>query len=430
MTTRNAHIKGASQTKETDPTEAETQTDPIDDMTREDGTSSPQQFINIETSVLTALIEKIEQMSNDITELKNTNKKPEQAPKTHINLFETRSTETQRPTTSFAMGLVPNTDTTEHDKNEPTPDITSDFIHFAKPQMQQPNYKMYSRFLPSKISPRFVEQSMDQLESWLSINGIHDDTEKFWLLKLSLEPETYQMVSAHINNPPHANKFVALKSAILKTHTDSETKRIKSLLNDMALGDRRPTQLLAEMSNLYRGPRDRIFSEIFISRLPSTVRGILMGMQSNGTDMPLETMAQWADSIMEQIDTKNTINHITQTEQPRILEEAIYTLNDTINGLKQQENRLNNQNYYQPPAQPRGRPQYQKQNQRPQPQTPIRHNNPETQTTENSQEKNTRILTERRRDFSIERHDTCFYHRAYGRDSHTCRPPCRFLTKN
>lgn len=29
-----------------------------------------------------------------------------------------------------------------------------------------------------------------------------------------------------------------------------------------------------------------------------------MGMQSNGTEMPLETMAQWADSIMEQIDTK------------------------------------------------------------------------------------------------------------------------------
>lgn len=98
-------------------------------------------------------------MSNDIIELKNTTKKTEKSPK--ANLFEAKGAETQRPDTSYAVGLVPRQETDETNKPELSPGITSDYIHFARPQIQQPNYKMYSRFLPSKISPRFAEQSMD-----------------------------------------------------------------------------------------------------------------------------------------------------------------------------------------------------------------------------------------------------------------------------
>lgn len=170
--------------------------------------------------------------------------------------------------------------------------------------------KFLNKFLPGKISPKFVETSVDQLESWLTINNITDDDEKFAILKLSMEPETYFQVGAIIQNPPPTNKFAALKNHIIKTFTQSEASRIKSLLNTIELKNRRPSQLLAEMSALYKGPKYRIFVELFVSRLPSTVRGILMGMQSpnTGIEAPIETLAQWADVITEQLDKGDRFN--------------------------------------------------------------------------------------------------------------------------
>jgi hypothetical protein len=214
------------------------------------------------------------------------------------------------------------------------PDFTSDIIANARPTFQEPNYRVYSKFLPSKISPRFVEQSIDQLEGWFEMNQIRSENEKFWLLKMSLEPETYQQVTGFIHNPPESGKYQALKKAIIKTHTDSETKRIKSLLNDMVLGERRPTQLLAEMSNLYRGPRDRIFAEIFVSRLPPTVRGILSGMQTNAPETSLETLAQWADAIMEQTESTKTITQINEVEKTERIERALSQLANRVDRIQ------------------------------------------------------------------------------------------------
>lgn len=194
---------------------------------------------------------------------------------------------------------------------------------------------MFSKFVPSKISQKFVAQSIDQLESWFTINNIVNDNEKYLILKLSIEPETYQQVASVINAPPNGNKYESLKQAIIKTFTDSETKRIKSLLNDISLGDRRPSQLLSEMCSLYNGPRDKIFAELFISRLPSTVRAILISMQNSNpiSEPPLETIAQWADSIIDQFDAKNTINNISAPESTVQLKEAITSLTEKINVL-------------------------------------------------------------------------------------------------
>lgn len=57
----------------------------------------------------------------------------------------------------------------------------------------------------------------------------------------------------------------------MKAFTETKAARIKALLGGIQLGNRRPTQLLSEMSNLYEGPKDKLFHYLFISRLPSTV---------------------------------------------------------------------------------------------------------------------------------------------------------------
>lgn len=181
---------------------------------------------------------------------------------------------------------------------------------------------LFSKFTPTRINSKYTEQSIDQLESWLEINGIKNDKQKFEVLKISIEPEIYREVSGIIKNSPAGEQYTTLKAAIIKTYTDSEYTRIKALLSGITLGDRRPSQLLSQMSNLYTGPKDRIFKELFYSRLPSTVRAIVSSMINKAsTEPPIETIAQWADEINEQIkeprieaifDNKNN-NSLTET---------------------------------------------------------------------------------------------------------------------
>lgn len=88
------------------------------------------------------------------------------------------------------------------------------------------------------------------------------------------------------------------------------------------------------MSDLYRGPRDRIFAEIFVSRLPSTVRGILSRMQTNSPNTDLKTLTQWADAIMEQTESTRTIQQITAMDKTERMEEAINQLSNRVDKLQ------------------------------------------------------------------------------------------------
>lgn len=200
-------------------------------------TAPPLEFADDNPSIiLSTLINRIDQLATEIRDIKKQN-----------STISVDQATTQEPETAAEniLGTTPD--------NNMAPITT-----------------MFSRFMPSKISQKFVEQSLDQLESWFTINTIFNDNERYLVLKLCIEPETYQQVASTINAPPNGDKYNSLKQAIIKTFTDSEAKRIKSLLNDITLGDRRPSALLSEMCSLYNGPRDKIFTELFISRLSST----------------------------------------------------------------------------------------------------------------------------------------------------------------
>lgn len=172
---------------------------------------------------------------------------------------------------------------------------------------------LFTKFTPGKITPKFVEESLEQFESWLKMTKIENDDERFHLLKMLIEPETYQQVGNIITSPPDTGKYNTLRDAIIKAFTESEAQRLKSLLGGIQLGSRRPTHLLAEMSNLYKGPKDKLFNELFMSRLPATVRAILVSMERNqppGPPPTINMIAQWADAIIEQTENQANLNQI------------------------------------------------------------------------------------------------------------------------
>lgn len=189
---------------------------------------------------------------------------------------------------------------------------------------------LYGKFSPPKVSPRFAEQSIDQLESWLDINQIFKDRERFLLLKMSIEPETYRQVSTALTNKHPGKEYETLKHAIIQANTDSEAKQIQNLLSGLKLGDRRPSQLLAEMCGLYKGPKDKIFEELFLSRLPGNVRGILVSMRNDDSSPNIETIAKWADSIIEQLNVPPMISAISDNSAIAALQAKMDNMMNTF----------------------------------------------------------------------------------------------------
>jgi hypothetical protein len=190
---------------------------------------------------------------------------------------------------------------------------------------------LYSKFTPAKITPKYAEISLAQLESWMDINNITEDHERFLLLKMNIEPETYRAVATALATPHPGREYENLKMAILKAFTISEAKQIQSLLSGLQLGDRRPTQLLSEMCNLYKGPKDKIFEELFLSRLPATVRGILVSMKNkDDSQKNIETIAQWADAIMEQTGGPPSVSTIALPPDASALQNTLNMMNDNI----------------------------------------------------------------------------------------------------
>lgn len=115
-----------------------------------------------------------------------------------------------------------------------------------------------------------------QIESQFMIAGLSSDTTKFHAVVAALEPKVLNCVRDIVIKPPTNNAYEALKTRVLNFYEQSESSKLKLLLNDLQLGDRRPSQLLCEMEALNNGKLNRdALKALWMQRLPSNVQQIL-----------------------------------------------------------------------------------------------------------------------------------------------------------
>ncbi|XP_075148041.1 uncharacterized protein LOC142222011 [Haematobia irritans] len=105
--------------------------------------------------------------------------------------------------------------------------------------------------------PRFWRQNprlwFRQLESQFITSGITADETKFHTLVGSIESNILNHVSHIVENPPEENKYRTLKDALLNEFVESEEKRLRPLLENVSIGDNKPSVLLKEMRELSCG---------------------------------------------------------------------------------------------------------------------------------------------------------------------------------
>ncbi|GBN99473.1 hypothetical protein AVEN_76439-1 [Araneus ventricosus] len=64
------------------------------------------------------------------------------------------------------------------------------------------------------------------------------------------QTEILSQVSDIITSPPNNDMYKTLKERLINIFSDSEERRLKKLLQDVELGDKRPSMLLRQMQDL------------------------------------------------------------------------------------------------------------------------------------------------------------------------------------
>lgn len=139
-----------------------------------------------------------------------------------------------------------------------------------------------------------------QLEAQFENSRITVDRTMYNAAVMSIDSSVLSQVSDIVLNPPNENKYLTLKNRLLERYTDSDTARLKKLLTEMTLGDKKPSHLLREMrenagSNVAgRGLGEDALKSLWLQRLSTQCQAIL-----STSNESLENIATMADKIYE-----------------------------------------------------------------------------------------------------------------------------------
>ena len=152
---------------------------------------------------------------------------------------------------------------------------------------------------------------------------VPDDTKYFYVLS-ALDQSTASRLNDFISNPPHEDKYEALRDRLVKTFDLSEPERASLLLHFRSLGDTRPSALMDEMLALLGGhPPCFLFRQLFLERPPEDMRTQLI-------DADIEDcrqLARRADRIWAARQITSYANNV-QTETSPALEHVTPAASD------------------------------------------------------------------------------------------------------
>ena len=148
--------------------------------------------------------------------------------------------------------------------------------------------------------PKDPDTWFAQVEAQFATRGISAEKTKFDHLVASLSPDAATEVRDLILAPPAYGPYTQLKGALIKRFAGSNQEKLQRLLNDLELGDSKPSQLFRRMRQLWCGTGgnadNAILRELFLQRLPNKVRMILA---PSAASVSLDALAKMADQIME-----------------------------------------------------------------------------------------------------------------------------------
>lgn len=170
-----------------------------------------------------------------------------------------------------------------------------------------------------------------QLEAQFSNSNIRSDLTKYNTVVGVVESDILTCVSDIVLNPPANDMYEAIKTRLINRFEETENKKLKNLLNDLSLGDMRPSDLLLKMRELSCNKvGEDLLRTLWLQRLPLTIQTVL----STSTDT-LAQLSIMADTMFEvsEAPTVAAVNS-APVNQLNDLVNVVYKLDGKIESLK------------------------------------------------------------------------------------------------
>jgi hypothetical protein len=133
-----------------------------------------------------------------------------------------------------------------------------------------------------------------RIESMFNNRGITQDATKFDYVVSALDNRTSAEVKSILLNPPPAEKYKSLRSALLDAFGKTQSQKDAQLLSLSGLGDKSPSALLRQIRSL-NSDAETLRRALFLQQLPMEVRSVLAGLNIDN----LDDLAKAADRIVE-----------------------------------------------------------------------------------------------------------------------------------
>lgn len=136
-----------------------------------------------------------------------------------------------------------------------------------------------------------------QAEAQFLLAGVTTDETKYSHILSRIDHQIAGEIEDIVAKPPETDKYKTLKEILIKRFSSSEEQRLRKLLSDEELGDRKPSQFLRHLKSLAGAKLsdDSILRQLWLRRLPHHVQGILAAQ----SDLDLDRIADIADKIVE-----------------------------------------------------------------------------------------------------------------------------------
>lgn len=246
-----------------------------------------------------------------------------------------------------------------------------------------------------------------QCELIMSSARYTTDETKFNHIIKHLSESQCGLISDVILNPPDKDKYQHLKDTLIKRSEESEMRRLQSVLNTVEMGNQSPSSFhrnLTRMAGESSALTADFIKQLWISRLPSTIGAILIGMEDN----EINKLYDAADKIWGMSNPYNNpflpkssisaVSGNTQTEtQGQTSSFSINELCQQISELKEKFNKFEKNHYNRSRSKSRDR-------------SGPRHRS-------KSRDKNFQF---------------CWYHHKFGKEARKCGNPneCKFKSEN
>ncbi|KAK2577589.1 hypothetical protein KPH14_000906 [Odynerus spinipes] len=168
------------------------------------------------------------------------------------------------------------------------------------------------------------------LESRFRTYRVTSDLKKYDLALGQLDVDTLHQLTDIICREPQEGKYEHLKQTLIDRLSDSRVKQLHTLLTDLQLADRKPSELLRQMRDLAgETVSDEFLHSLWINRMPSSVRGILSVADTSN----LNNLAALADEVLDY----TTSSCMMTTSSSAVGESPL-----TLSSLSNLEHRLQN----------------------------------------------------------------------------------------